>query len=84
MVLGIISIAGIAFCAAAGVVCGIIAIVMGVKARNAIRMEPYSYSGDGYAKAGIIMGAIGITICALYVIVIIVFYLFMFLMIGTM
>jgi hypothetical protein len=83
MILGIISIAGIAICAAIGVVLGIIAIVLGIKAKKDIEMDPYMYTGMGFAKAGIITGIIGIVICTLYFIAIVMFYVFMILMMGV-
>lgn len=83
MVLGIISLIGIAICAVLGVALGIVAIVMGIKAKADIEMDPYRYTGMGFAKAGIITGIIGIVISALYIIVIVLFYALFFFLMGV-
>jgi hypothetical protein len=69
MVLGIISLAvtciGIftVYCcgifAFPGLVCGIIAVILGFKAKKAIDAEPHKFKGRGMALAGLIMGFIG-------------------------
>lgn len=46
------------------IVCSVIALVLGYQARNKLRSDP-SLAGDGLAKAGIILGWIGVAIGAL-------------------
>ena len=43
-----------------GIVLGVIAIVLGYQARNAIRLNPLKYRGDGIALAGLILGIIDV------------------------
>jgi hypothetical protein len=43
-----------------GIVLGVIAIVLGYQARNAIRLDPLKYRGDGIALAGLILGIIDV------------------------
>gem|GEM_PF-6595292 len=54
MVLGIIGLF------VAGMILGIIALVMGLKAKKAISENPGMYGGSGKATAGIVLGIIGI------------------------
>lgn len=42
------------------VVFGLIAIVLGVQARQAIRQQPHFYKGDSTALAGIVLGVLDI------------------------
>jgi len=44
----------------AGIILGIIAIVCGVSARNAIRRNPSVYTGQGMATAGLVLGIVDI------------------------
>lgn len=39
-----------------GIVLGVVAIFLGYQARNAIRLDPLKYKGDGIALAGLILG----------------------------
>jgi len=52
-------------------VCGvgsIVAVVLGFIARNQIKMSGGRESGDGMAKAGIILGFIGIALIIAYIV----------------
>ncbi len=42
------------------IVFGILAVVLGVQARQAIRLQPMIYKGDSTALAGIVLGALDI------------------------
>ncbi|MBN2378332.1 DUF4190 domain-containing protein [candidate division WOR-3 bacterium] len=68
LVLGIIS---LIFTASViiSIVLGIIAIVLGNKARKQIREEPDRYEGDGMTIAGIVLGALGLAGGAIFLIV---------------
>ena len=44
----------------AGMILGIIALVMGIKAKKAITENPGMYGGSGKATAGIVLGIIAI------------------------
>ena len=59
LVLGIISMV-FSFTAIISIVLGILAIVLGVKAKKNIKAEPTRYEGDGLAIAGIVLGALGL------------------------
>ncbi len=43
-----------------GIVLGIVAIVLGYQARNAIRTDPLKFKGDGFARAGVILGIVDV------------------------
>lgn len=43
-----------------GIVLGIVAIVLGYQARNAIRTDPLKFKGDGIARAGVILGIVDV------------------------
>lgn len=43
-----------------GILLGIVAIVLGYQARNAIRMDPLRFKGDGLARAGVILGIVDV------------------------
>jgi uncharacterized membrane protein len=62
MILGILSL----ICC--GVVVGIVAIVLGNSAKKEIAASGGMQTGEGMAKAGVIMGWIGIALTILYVI----------------
>lgn len=51
---------------------GVVAIILGVRARNQIRMSGGTQRGDGLALGGIITGAIALTIGLLVLVVIVV------------
>ena len=64
LVLGIISIVGICLCFPIAVISGIIAVVLGYRARKQMLdpLGPVPYGGAGLALAGIITGSIGIVL----------------------
>lgn len=43
-----------------GIVLGVVAIVLGYQARNAIRLDPLKFKGDGIALAGLVLGIIDV------------------------
>ncbi len=49
-----------------GIILGVVAIVLGVMARNEIRADP-NLEGDGMALAGIITGAIGVVLAVVLI-----------------
>ncbi|MDX1652615.1 MAG: DUF4190 domain-containing protein [Brumimicrobium sp.] len=55
-----------------GVICGVLAIIFGVVAKNKIKANP-NMGGAGAAKGGLITGIIGIVIWLIMVIVVAVF-----------
>lgn len=66
MVLGILSLIGCLFYGVPGLICGIVAVVMAKKAREAVRVgEAPAFSLD-FAKAGRICGWVGISLSALF------------------
>jgi hypothetical protein len=74
LLLGIFSLVGFFVCTPAGIVCGIIAIIMGKKALSEIKAQPHLYEGEGMAKGGLIMGVIGLILCILGIILVILYY----------
>jgi hypothetical protein len=61
LILGIVSVICIVACFPIGAVTGIIAVILGLAAKTEIARSPGVYRGDGYAIAGIITGAIGLS-----------------------
>ncbi len=61
MVLGILSIV-FGFFGWLGIICGILAIIFAVVAKNKIKTDPAMAHSAGKAKGGLIMGIIGIII----------------------
>lgn len=61
MVLGILSIV-FGFFGWLGIICGILAIIFAVVAKNKIKADPSMAHTAGKAKGGLIMGVIGIVI----------------------
>lgn len=43
-----------------GIVLGAVAIFLGYQARNAIRLDPLKFKGDGLARAGLILGIVDV------------------------
>jgi hypothetical protein len=61
----VLGIAGFAICP---LVCHILAIVLGTQARNKIRNDP-TLGGDGLARAGVILGWVGVGLTVLFAII---------------
>ncbi|MFW6598744.1 hypothetical protein ACQBAU_14595 [Propionibacteriaceae bacterium Y2011] len=76
LVLGILSIVGIS-------VVGPVAWVMGNKAIKEIDQNPAAYSDRGTVQAGRIMGIIGSVLLILGVAIMVIYFIFLFLIIGT-
>ena len=71
LVMGILSIVGCCCYGLPGLICGIVAVVVGQKATNVYKEAPEQYKGFENVKAGKIMGIIGIVLSVLAVIYII-------------
>jgi uncharacterized membrane protein len=56
-----------------GIICGVLAIIFAVVAKNKIKANP-SVGGAGAAKAGLITGIIGIGIVILFMIIVLMFF----------
>jgi hypothetical protein len=78
LVLGIISIVGCFCYGIVGVACGIIALVLGNKALALYKQDPSAYTAGSYSntKAGRICAIIGLSISALYLILVIIMIVF--------
>ena len=66
LVMGILSIVGCCFYGIPGLICGIVAIVLGTKATKLYQSAPEDYLGYGNVKAGKIMGIIGVFLSLIY------------------
>lgn len=84
LVLGICSIVGCFCYGIPGLICGIIALIMGGKAMREYEANPnmYTISSFNNAKAGRICGIIGTILSVLYFVVIIVYFVIVGSMIG--
>lgn len=82
LVLGIVSIVGCMCYGVPGLICGIIALVLGNKDMARYRAAPGQYTAGSYSnlKAGRICAIIGLSLSALYVIMMII----MFAMYGSL
>ena len=74
LVLGIISIVGCFCYGIVGVICGIVALVLGNKAIALYKAQPDEYTIGSYsnAKAGRVCGIVGLALSAIYLIIIII------------
>ncbi len=66
LVMGILSIVGCCCYGVPGVIFGIVAIIISLKAEKLYKQDPESYSGYGNVKAGKIMGIIGLILSVLF------------------
>ena len=66
LVMGILSIVGCCCYGVPGVIFGIVAIIISLKAEKLYKQDPESYSGYGNVKAGKIMGVIGLILSVLF------------------
>jgi M penetrans paralogue family 26 len=79
LVLGIISIATFWIYGIIGLICGIIAIALHSKDKRIYKTNPANYAGAfKNAKAGFICGIIGLSLSALYLIIVIIAIVFLF------
>ena len=78
LIFGILGLVGI--CPGLG---AIVAVITGGMAQREIQADPARYTGDGLAKAGLILGWIGIGLVALGLCAAIVYFLFIAVIIGT-
>ncbi len=78
LIFGILGLVGI--CPGLG---AIVAVITGGMAQREIQADPARYTGDGLAKAGLILGWIGIGLTALGVCAAIAYFLFIAVIIGT-
>jgi len=86
LVLGIISIPTCACYGIPGIVCGIIAIILGGKAVKLYRDNPNVYNPSSYnnANAGKICGIIGVILSSLYLVFLIVYFIIVGSLVGSM
>lgn len=83
MVLGIISVFSCMFYGVPGLVCGIIAVVLAKRAREAVRLgEAPAFSLD-FAKAGKVCGWVGICLSGLFFLLVVLYMVFVVALIGT-
>lgn len=68
LVMGILSIVGCCCYGLPGLIFGIVAIVLGVKATKLYKEQPEEYTGYGNVQAGKIMGIIGVVLSVLFVV----------------
>ena len=71
LIMGILSIVGCCCYGVPGLICGIVAVIVGQKATNIYKESPDAYTGYENLKAGKIMGIIGIVLsilCILYLV----------------
>ena len=61
----------------------IVAVVTGSMAQREIQADPARYTGDGLAKAGLILGWVGIAFTVLGICAVVAYFLFIAAMIGT-
>ena len=78
LIFGILGLVGI--CPGLG---AIVAVITGGMAQREIQADPARYTGDGLAKAGLILGWIGIGLIVLGVCAAIAYFLFIAVIIGT-
>jgi hypothetical protein len=81
MVLGIVGLATSIFCCGAcmvGLICSIVAWVLGHQELKAIESGTSDLAGQGNARAGMIMGIIGTVINALILVGVALYYIFIF------
>lgn len=78
LIFGILGVTGM--CAGVG---PIVALITGNMARRDIQADPARYTGDGLAKAGVIMGWIGVAFTVLALCAVIAYFVFVGLIIGT-
>ena len=78
LIFGILGLVGI--CPGLG---AIVAVITGGMAQREIQADPARYTGDGLAKAGLILGWIGIGLAALGVCAVIAYFLFIAAIIRT-
>ena len=68
LVLGILSIVSCICYGLPGLICGIVAVIIGQKATNVYKESPEIYKGFDNVRAGKIMGIIGIVLSVLFII----------------
>ena len=78
LIFGILGLVGI--CPGLG---SIVAVITGGMAQREIQSDPARFTGDGLAKAGLILGWIGIGLVALGICAAIAYFLFIAVIIGT-
>ena len=73
LVLGILSIVGCSCYGLVGLICGIIALIISKEANALLKANPDGYSNAGNHKAGRVCAIIGVSLSALYIIIILVY-----------
>ena len=75
LVLGILSIVGCFCYGIVGLICGIIALIISKEANSLLKANPDGYSNAGNHKAGRVCAIIGTSLSAIYVLIVIVYFL---------
>ena len=83
LVVGILSLFGVFCYGVPSLILGPIAIFLGLNARNRIRAAQGTLGGSGFAKAGWIMGTVGLVLGAAILFFVVVFYGFFFWFLAT-
>ena len=78
MVLGLVGLVGIMFCAGLTLVISPLAWILGSKAVREIDLTPGSYGGREMAYAGKVMGMIGTALLVIGIAVVVVFFAWLF------
>ena len=84
LVLGILSIVGCSCYGLVGLICGIIALIISKEANSLLKANPDGYSNAGNHKAGRICAIIGTSLSAIYVLILIVYFIFLGVAISEM
>ena len=77
LVLGILSIVGCICYGLVGLICGIIALIISKEANALLKANPDGYSNSGNHKAGRICAIIGVSLSAIYILVLVVYLVFL-------
>ncbi len=78
--LGLLIIAG--GCGIVSPILGLVAVILGFKARKEIKANPMAFSGDGLALGGIIIGFIALALGALLFLFYVIYFVFIVLIMG--
>lgn len=78
LIFGILGLVGI--CPGLG---SIVAVVTGSMAQREIQADPTRYTGDGLAKAGLILGWVGVALTVLGICAVVAYFLFVAALIGS-
>jgi hypothetical protein len=71
-------------CSLAGFILGIVAIILGIKAKKEIKANPTAFTGAGFATGGTIMGVVALILGILGFLLIIGIFLFYIIVYGVL